>query len=130
MLETLASQVNANPALVRRGKAMSTSFLIEIGERSFHIAVNQGLITGIEEGPFIMRGWSFAIRAPEAVWQKFWAPWPEPGYQDIFAMNRFGHCVVEGDVNVLLSNLRYVKDVLATPRRAPDAVPAGGPVDG
>ena len=109
---------------------MSASFLIEIGERSFHIAVDQGLITGIEEGPFIMRGWSFAIRAPKAVWEKFWAPYPEPGFQDIFAMNRFGHCVVEGDVNVLLSNLRYVKDVLATPRRAPDAFPDGGPVDG
>ena len=126
MLETLACQVNANSALVRRGRAMSASFLIEIGARGFHVAVERGRITGVEEGPFIMRGWSFAIRAPEAVWEKFWAPYPEPGFQDIFAMNRFGHCTVEGDVNVLLSHLRYVKDVLATPRRAP----AGGGNDG
>jgi hypothetical protein len=122
MLENLASTVNANPALVRRGASMSASFLIEIGARDFHVSVEGGRITDVEEGPFIMRGWSFAIRAPEAVWEKFWAPYPEPGFQDIFAMNRFGHCTVEGDMNVLLSNLRYVKDVLATPRRAP----AGG----
>jgi hypothetical protein len=119
MLETLASKVNANPALVRRGKNMSASFLIGIGDRGFHVSVESGRITGIEEGPFIMRGWNFAIRAPEAVWEKFWAPYPDPGFQDIFAMNRFGHCSVEGDTTVLLSHLRYVKDVLAIPRRAP-----------
>lgn len=118
MLENLASQVNANPALVRRGRAMSASFLIEIGERGFHVAVDRGRIISVEEGPFIMRGWSFAIRASEEVWDKFWAPYPDPGFQDIFAMNRFGHCVVEGDVTVLMSHLRYVKDVLAIPRRA------------
>jgi hypothetical protein len=118
MLDNLASQVNANPALVRRGRAMSASFLIEIGERGFHVAVDKGRITSVEEGPFIMRGWSFAIRASEEVWGKFWAPYPDPGFQDIFAMNRFGHCKVEGDVNVLMSHLRYVKDVLAVPRRA------------
>jgi hypothetical protein len=126
MLESLASRVNANPALVRRGKALTASFLIGIGDRGFHVAVDRGRITEIEEGPFIMRGWSFAIRASEAVWEKFWAPYPEPGFQDIFAMNRFGHCVVEGDMNLLLSNLRYVKDVLAIPRRAPEEGQAHG----
>lgn len=126
MLETLADQVNSNPALVRRGRAMSAGFLIEIGARGFHVRVDRGRITDVEEGPFIMRGWSFAIRAPEAVWAKFWEPYPDPGFQDIFAMNRFGHCVVEGDVDVLLANLRYVKDVLAMPRRKPNAAPNGG----
>jgi hypothetical protein len=123
MLETLADQVNSNPALVRRGGAMSASFLIEIGARGFHVSVDRGRITGVEEGPFIMRGWNFAIRAPEAVWEKFWEPFPDPGFQDIFAMNRFGHCVVEGDVDVLMANLRYVKDVLVIPRRKPNSAP-------
>jgi hypothetical protein len=117
MIEQLAFKVNANLALVRRGRRLSTEFLIEIGERAFHVTVDQGRIAGVEEGPFIMRAWSFAIRAPEAVWEEFWQPHPAPGFQDIFAMNRFGHCRVEGDINILLSHLRYVKDVLATPRR-------------
>jgi hypothetical protein len=121
MLEALASRVNGNPALVRRGRSMTASFLIEIGDRGFHVAVDRGRIAGIDEGPFIMRGWSFAIRAPETAWEKFREPFPDPGFHDIFAMNRFGHCVVEGDVTVLLSHLRYVKDVLATLRRAPNS---------
>jgi hypothetical protein len=121
MLETLAARVNENSALIRRGGFMSGAFLIEIGDRGFHVSVDRGRITNVEEGPFIMRGWSFAIRAPESAWRKFWEPFPEPGFHDIFAMNRFGHCTVEGDVDKLLSHLRYVKDVLAVLRRAPDS---------
>ena len=117
MIEHLASQVNGNPALVRRGCHVSIEFMIEIGDRAHHVVVDRGRIARIDDGPFIMRAWSFAIRAPEAVWRKFWQPHPPPGFQDIFAMNRFGHCRIEGDLGVLLSNLRYVKDVLAAPRR-------------
>ena len=34
MIEQLAFKVNVNPALVRRGRRLSTVFLIEIGERA------------------------------------------------------------------------------------------------
>jgi hypothetical protein len=32
-------------------------------------------------------------------------------------MTKGGHAVVEGDLRPLMANLRYVKDVLAKPRR-------------
>ena len=50
--------------------------------------------------------------------RRFWQPVPVPGYHDILAMTRFGHAKIEGDLQPLLANLRYVKDVLAAPRRA------------
>lgn len=66
-LATLAARVNGNSALVRRGHRLTTDVLIEIGERLFHVSVEQGRIGSVEEGSFIMRRWGFALRAPEAV---------------------------------------------------------------
>jgi hypothetical protein len=42
---------------------------------------------------------------------------PEAGYHDLFAMAKAGQARVEGDLQPLMANLRYVKDVLASPRR-------------
>jgi len=42
---------------------------------------------------------------------------PAPGYHDLFAMKKLGVARVEGDLVPLMANLRYVKDVLAAPRR-------------
>ena len=116
MLDILAHSVNKNPFLVRLGRRMMAVFLIEVGTSEFFVTVNRGRISAIDEGPLRMRGWSFAIRAPEEVWRTFWQACPPPGYHDIFAMSRFGHCRLEGDLSVLLSNLRYIKEVLAIPR--------------
>ena len=46
----------------------------------------------------------------------FWATVPAPGYHDLFAMAKFGHARIEGDLRPLLANLRYIKEVLEAPR--------------
>jgi len=65
-----------------------------------------------------MRSWTFALRASPETWQRFWEPTPAPGYHDLFAMKRLGVARIEGDLVPLMANLRYVKDVVAAPRRA------------
>ena len=65
-----------------------------------------------------MRPWRFAIRASEDAWARFWAPMPAPGYHDIFAMTKNGEARIDGDLQPLMANLRYIKDVIAAPRRA------------
>ena len=42
---------------------------------------------------------------------------PTPGFNDVFAMARYGHMRIEGDVGPLLEHLRFFKEVLALPRR-------------
>jgi hypothetical protein len=42
---------------------------------------------------------------------------PEPGWHDLFALVRRGCASVEGDLQPLMANLQYVKDLLALPRR-------------
>lgn len=114
---SLPTLVNGNAALVRRGRYLSTTFLVEADEVSYLVRVREGQVAGVERGPFLMRPWTFAVRAPADAWRRFWRAVPEPGYHDVFAMKKLGVARVEGDLVPLMANLRYVQDVLAAPRR-------------
>ena len=118
VLEQLAELVNADAGLVRRGRYLSTTFRVETGATAWLVSVHEGRVTRVERGPVWMRAWSFAGRAAEEAWQRFWAPVPAAGWHDLFAMTKGGQATVEGDLRPLMANLRYVKDVLAKPRRA------------
>jgi hypothetical protein len=118
VLERLAELVNADASLVRRGRYCSTTFLVETGTTAWLVTVHEGRVTRVERGPFLMREWQFAVRASDEAWRRFWEPVPAPGFHDLFAMTKGGHARVEGDLKPLMANLRFVKDVLAKPRRS------------
>jgi hypothetical protein len=118
---SLPDLVNADAALVRRGRYLTATFLVEAGDTEFLVRVVEGRIAAVETGPFLMRSWAFALRASEEAWRRFWEPVPAPGYHDLFAMKKLGVARIEGDLVPLMANLRYVKDVLAAPRRARSA---------
>jgi hypothetical protein len=116
VLERLPEWVNADAGLVRRGRYLSTVFLVEIGEASWLVTVHEGRVDRIERGPFLMREWTFAVRASADAWRRYWEPVPAPGFHDLFALTKNGHARIEGDLRPLMANLRYVKDVLTLPR--------------
>lgn len=118
ILARLPDLVNADAGLVRRGRRLTTAFLLGVGDAEYLVHVADGRLAAVERGPFLMRSWSFAVRAPAEAWARFWQPLPEPGYHDIFAMKKLGVARVEGDLWPLMAHLRYVKDVLAAPGRA------------
>jgi hypothetical protein len=117
MIERLPELVNGDAALVRRGRFLSTTFLVGVGAQGWLVRVHEGRITVVERAPAMMADYSFALRAPADAWQRFWAPVPEPGWQDLFALQRHKALVMEGDLQPLMANLLYVKDVLAAPRK-------------
>lgn len=116
VFDRLAEWVNADAALVRRGRYLSTTFLIEADTTAWLVTVHEGRVTRVERGPFLMREWTFAIRASTEAWRRFWEPLPAPGFHDLFALAKGGHARVEGNLQPLMANLRYVKDLLALPR--------------
>jgi hypothetical protein len=116
VLERLPEWVNADAGLVRRGRYLSTVFLIEVGDTAWLVTVHAGRIEHVERGPFLMREWTFAIRASADAWRRYWEPVPAPGFHDLFALTKGGHARVEGDLRPFMANLRYVKDVLTLPR--------------
>ena len=114
---SLPELVNGDAALVRRGRYLTATFLVEAGGTEFLVRVVEGRIAAVEAGPFLMRAWTFALRASDDAWRRFWEPVPAPGYHDLFAMKKAGVARIEGDLVPLMANLRYVKDVVAAPRR-------------
>ena len=108
--------VNQDTALIRRGRWLSNVFLVEAGTMQFLVHVDKGRLLKVEHGPFVMPSWSFAVRASESVCQRFWQPLPAPGDNDIFALRKTGEMSVEGNLQPLMANLIYIKQVLAMPR--------------
>jgi hypothetical protein len=118
MIEALKARVNGDEALVRRGRYLTTTFLLEVGEAASLISIFEGRIVSVTSGPFVMPSSSFALRAPEAEWQKFWSGRPPPGSHDLMALIKRRVLKAEGDLGVFMANLRYFKEALAKLRSA------------
>lgn len=118
ILLSLPSLVNHDAALVRRGRCCSTSLMVAAGSVPLYLSIDEGKVRDVTCGPLLMRSWRFAIRADADAWGRFWQPLPEPGFHDLLAMTRFGRATIEGDLQPLMANLRYFKEVLEAPRRA------------
>ncbi len=117
IIEKLPELVNKDERLVWRGRFLTVDFLIQVGDHSYLVSIQSGRITSMERGPFYMRPGRFAVRAPAESWEKLWEPVPGPGYTDILGVMKRGEARIEGDLQPLIANLRYIKEVLATPRR-------------
>jgi hypothetical protein len=118
MIERLAELVNGDPAIVRWGRHMNETFMLEVGDAQYLLKVEEGRIAKVEKGPFVMRPWRFAIRARRECWDKYWQKTPEPGWHDLFALLRRGDVAFEGDQRALMAHLLYLKLALAAPRKA------------
>jgi hypothetical protein len=113
MIEALKQRVNDDAALVRRGRYLTTIFLLEVGPTAWLISIFEGRVVSVTRGPFVMPSSSFALRAPEAEWQKFWSKRPPPGSNDLMALIRRRVLEAEGDLQILMAHLRYFKEALA-----------------
>jgi len=117
MLEKLPELVNGDPVLVRRGRFLSTRFLVGVGATEYLVDIREGRIERVDRGPFVMPSWRFALRGSAEAWGKFWQSVPPPGYHDVFALSKRGLLAIEGDLHPLMANILYLKAVLAAPRR-------------
>ncbi len=117
MIEKLPELVNGDERLVGRGRFLTVDFLVEVGDVPYYVSVQSGRIASVERGPFYMRSWRFAVRASAEAWEKLWEPVPRPGYTDILGVMKRGEARIEGDLQPFMANLRYMKEILVTPRR-------------
>ena len=118
MLEALRERVNADAGLVRRGRYLTTTFLLQSGDTSWLVSIFEGRVVSVSRGPFVMPSSSFALRASEAEWQKFFLARPPPGSNDLMALVRRKVLKAEGDLQVFMAHLRYFKEALAKLRPA------------
>jgi hypothetical protein len=122
MIEALGERVNADEALVRRGRFLTTTFLLEVGPTAWLVAIFEGRIVSVTSGPFVMPSSSFALRASAEEWEKFWSSRPPPGSNDLMALIKRRVLKAEGNLQIFMANLRYFKEAL-TKLRGARAVP-------
>jgi hypothetical protein len=113
MIETLMARVNGDEALVRRGRYLTTTFLLEVGQTAWLISIFEGKVVSVTSGPVVMPSSSFALRAPEQEWEKFWSSQPPPGSNDLMALIKRRVLKAEGNLQIFMANLRYFKEALA-----------------
>jgi hypothetical protein len=79
------------------------------GERQFLIRVNRGKIEDVlvDPGPLDDR-YQFAIRASAETWRKFSQETPPPMFHGIWAASFQKDIRLEGDLLVMMQNLRYL----------------------
>ena len=118
MFEHLKEKVNGDASLTRRGRFLTTTFLIEVGSAQWLVSIVEGQIASVTQGPFVMPSWSFALRASQEEWEKFWSADPRPGSNDLMALIRRRVLKAEGNVQVFMANLRYFKESLEKLRAA------------
>lgn len=117
MIEHLQRLVNGDPALVRRGRWADADLLLEIGGEGHVLAIRQGRIEAVTPITMNVSRWDFAIRGTAEAWAEFWKPVPKPRHHDLIALIREGKMRFEGDIDLLMANLLYLKLMLETPRR-------------
>jgi len=116
--ERLPGLLERDADLIRRGAFFDARFQVQIGDVPFDVVVMAGRIVSFERGPFVMRSWRFSVRGTADAWREFWRPIPRAGWHDLFALRKRGVVTLEGDLHPLMSNLQYIKDLLALPRKS------------
>lgn len=116
MIEDVVAKVNANTALVRRGRYVNLVFAVGVEDTDHLVTVREGRIESLTPRRLPLEAFSFAVRASREVWDDHWQPVPKRDRHDLFNMIAAGVVTVDGDLLPFMQNLQYFKDVLASPR--------------
>jgi hypothetical protein len=103
--------VNRDHELNRRGRYYSIRFRLEMDDHPFLFQVENGKllsVTGDAKAPA-----AFVLKGRGDAWRTFLMDRPPPGYHDVSAMLEQGHLQLEGDPMPWLSNMLYVKGIIA-----------------
>ena len=115
--EQLPALLARDPDLIRRGAFFDARFEVGIGSIPFDVTVAAGRLAALERGPFVMRSFRFSVRGSAEAWGRLWQPVPAPGWHDLLALVKRGSAALEGDLQPVMANLQYLKDLLTLPRR-------------
>ena len=114
--EALPRLAAADSDLAWRGRFLTCEMEIGIGSVPLSVAIVEGCIASVKRGPFLLKPFTFAIRAEADVWRRFHEPCPAPGWHDLLALTKTGRARIEGNLVPMMGNLQFIKDLIALPR--------------
>ncbi|TDE19225.1 hypothetical protein [Actinomadura sp. 6K520] len=107
--DAFAAASNDDPEIQAHGKYFTCTYLLDATERGYAIKVESGRVTEVtpDPGPLDVP-YQFAIRASADTWRGFGEPVPAPMHHGIWAASFQRDMRLEGDVLVLMQNLRCI----------------------
>ena len=88
------------------GKYYTCTFLYDMGERKVIIEMHDGKVKHINIDPQPLDSYDFALRASPQSWREFAKPMPKPMYHGIWSASFRRDLKLEGNLLVLMQNLR------------------------
>ena len=116
MFKLLAKKNEQRSQISIMAQYLNTCFMISTIDNEYLVNIERGIVTNVEEGPFVMPSYIFKLTASKDEWVKFLQHTPQPGSHDIIAMLRRKVLKFEGDLHPLMSHLLYFKLLLASLR--------------
>ncbi|HEX4362227.1 MAG TPA: hypothetical protein VH141_32140 [Pseudonocardia sp.] len=98
---------DTDPEIQAHGKYFTCSYLLDMAEHTVVVRMVSGKVAALtlDPGPLDVP-YQFAIRASADTWRNFGVPTPAPMYHGIWAASFQRDMKLEGDVLVLMQNLR------------------------
>lgn len=88
------------------GKYYSCSYMLDMEDQRVIVDMHQGKVEKINVDPAPLDAYHFALRAPAATWRGMGERVPAPMFHGIWAASFRKDLTMEGDVLVLMQNLR------------------------
>lgn len=107
--QSFQSASNEDPEIQAHGKYFSCSYLLDMTDHRFVVRAESGRVTEVvvDPGPLDVP-YQFAIRASAETWKGFGVPVPAPMFHGIWAASFQRDMRLEGDLLVLMQNLRCI----------------------
>lgn len=101
-----ASLTNSDETIQAMGKYYTCTFMWDMGDRKVIIEMHDGKVKNINTNPQPLDPYDFALRASAATWREFARPIPKPMYHGIWSASFRRDLKLEGNLLVLMQNLR------------------------
>jgi hypothetical protein len=100
---------NNDPEIQAHGRYFTCSYLLDMTDHHFVVRMTSGKVAelAVDPGPLDV-GYQFIIRAGAETWRGFGTEMPAPMFHGIWAATFRRDMKLEGDVLVLMQNLRCI----------------------
>lgn len=88
------------------GRYYTCSFLYDMTDRKVIVEMHDGKVKNINTDPAPLDPYDFALRASAQTWREFAKPVPKPMFHGIWAASFCEDLKLEGNLLVLMQNLR------------------------
>ncbi len=103
--------------LIRRGRTFTADWAVWIGPVPMLLRVREGRLENVQRGLPLLCSTALSIHGSPAAWSALWEEIPQAGWHDIFALSKRGEMRFEGNMQLFLAHLQFIKDILSLPRQ-------------